>query len=235
VDAAVAAAAFVVERMRDADGRLLRTYNRGTAKLPAHLEDHAFLLEALLTLYEATFDVRWFVAAREIADETIERFADKERGGFFAVASDHGLIARRKELEDAPIPSGASSAAFGLLRFAALTGEARYEEAALGQLALLHTLAPQHPNAFGHLLRAMAFHLARVKEVALVGDDVSELARVVREELRPHLVLAGGTGDVPLLEGRTPIDGRPAAYVCEHFACRRPVTSPDELRALLAA
>jgi uncharacterized protein YyaL (SSP411 family) len=234
VDAAVAAAAFVVERMRDADGRLLRTYNRGTAKLPAHLEDHAFLLEALLTLYEATFDVRWFVAAREIADETIEHFVDKERGGFFAVASDHGLIARRKELEDAPIPSGASSAAFGLLRFAALTGEARYEEAALGQLALLHTLAPQHASAFGHLLRAMAFHLARVKEVALVGDDVSELARVVREELRPHLVLAGGTGDVPLLEGRTPIDGRPAAYVCEHFACRRPVTSPDELRALLA-
>jgi uncharacterized protein YyaL (SSP411 family) len=235
VDAAVAAAEFVVGEMHDADGRLLRTYNRGQAKLPAHLEDHAFLLEALLTLYEATFDARWFAQARALADEILDRFGDPERGGFFAVAADHELVARRKELEDSPIPAGASSAAFGLLRLAALTGEARYEEAAVGQLALLHTLAPQHPNAFGHLLQAIAFRLARVKEVALVGEDTRALERVVREQLRPHVVLAGGSGDVPLLEGREPVDGRAAAYVCERFACLRPVTEPDELRSLLAA
>jgi uncharacterized protein len=233
LDAAVAAAEFVARDLRDADGRLLRTYNRGQAKLPAHLEDHAFLLEALLGLYEATFDARWFAEARGLADEILERFADPERGGFFAVAADSELIARRKELEDAPIPSGASSAALGLLRLAALTGEARYEEAAAGQLALLHTLAPQHPNAFGHLLQAIAFRLARVKEVALIGEDTAALSRVVREQLRPYVVLAGGSGDVPLLEGREPVDGRAAAYVCEHFACQRPVTEPDELRALL--
>jgi uncharacterized protein YyaL (SSP411 family) len=233
LDAAVAAAEFVERDLRDETGRLLRTYNRGRAKLPAHLEDHAFLLEALLTLYEATFDARWFARARELGEEIIERFGDTERGGFFSVAADNGLVTRRKELEDAPIPSGASSAALGLLRLAALTGEARYEEAAVGHLALLHTLAPQHPTAFGHLLQALAFHVARVQEIALVGSDVGALARVVREELRPHLVLAGGDGDVPLLEGRSPVDGAAAAYVCEHFACRRPVTSPDELRALL--
>jgi uncharacterized protein YyaL (SSP411 family) len=189
----------------------------------------------VLTLYEATFDDRWFAEARALADEILDRFADRERGGFFAVAEDHGLIARRKELEDTPIPSGASSAAYGLLRLAALTGEARYEEAAVGHLALLHTLAPQHPNAFGHLLQAIAFHLARVKEVALAGDDTGALARVVREELRPYVVLAGGSGDVPLLEGRSPVDGRAAAYVCERFMCQRPLTEPDELRALLNA
>jgi uncharacterized protein YyaL (SSP411 family) len=233
LDAAVGAAEFVARELRDADGRLLRTFNRGKAKLAAHLEDHAFLLEALLTLYEATFDARWFAQARGLADEIIERFGDPERGGFFAVAADHQLIARRKELEDAPIPAGGSAAAYGLLRLAALTGEARYEEAAVGQLALLHTLAPQHPNAFGHLLQAVAFHLAPVKEVALAGADTRELERVVREQLRPYMVLAGGTGDVPLLEGRAPVDGRPAAYVCERFACQRPVTEPDELRALL--
>jgi uncharacterized protein YyaL (SSP411 family) len=235
VDAAVAAADFVLRDLRDEDGRLLRTYNRGRGKLGAYLEDHAFLLEALLTLYEATFDPRWFTEARALADTLIDRFADSERGGFFSTPSDHEpLIARRKELEDAPIPSGSSAAALGLLRLARLTGEARYEDAAVGAIRLLHTLAPQHPNAFGHLLQAIDFLLAPVKEVALVGEDRAALERTVREDFRPHVVLAGGEPDgVPLLAGRTPVDGRAAAYVCERFACRRPVTTPDELRALL--
>ncbi len=166
----------------------------------------------------------------------IERFADTERGGFFSTASDHEpLIARRKELDDAPIPSGSSAAAFGLLRLAALTGEYAYEEAAVGALRLLHEVAPQHPGAFGHLLQAIDFHLATVREVALVGEGSKPLERVVRARFRPHLVLAGGPADgVGLLEGREPVDGRAAAYVCERFACRRPVTEPDELEALLA-
>jgi uncharacterized protein len=233
-DAAVTAADFVLRELRS-DGRLLRTYNHGRAHLDAYLEDHAFLLEALLTLYEATFDPRWFGEARALADTVLERFADRERGGFFSTADDHeALIARRKDLEDTPIPSGSSAAAFGLLRLARLTGEARYEEAALGQIRLLHTIAPEHPGAFGHLLSAIDFLLAEVREVALVGDDRGPLERVVRETFRPHVVLAGGPADgVPLLEGRSPVDGRAAAYVCEHFACRRPVTEPDELRALL--
>src|SRR5215207_2021252 len=221
LDAAVAAAEFLARDMRDADGRLLRTFNRGRAKIPAYLEDHAFLLEASLTLYEATFDVRWFAQARALANEIIERFGDPERGGFFAVAADHELIARRKELEDAPIPSGGSAATYGLLRLAALTGEARYEQAAAGAIALLHAIAPQHPTAFGHLLQAIDFHLAPVKEVALAGPDTGALERAVRAEFRPHLVLAGGGGDVPLLEGRGAVDGRAAAYVCERFACQR--------------
>ena len=234
-DAAVACAEFVWREMRDDDGRLLRTYNRGQARLGAYLEDHAFLLEALLTLYETTFDPRWFAAARDLADTILARFSDPENGGFFATADDHEpLIARRKELEDAPIPAGASSAAFGLLRLAALTGEHGYEEAALGVLRLLHVVAPQHPAAFGHLLQALDFHFAAVKEVAIVGPDAAPLERVVRGEFRPHLVVAGGVPDgVPLLDGREPVDGRAAAYVCEHFACLRPVTEPHELAALL--
>jgi uncharacterized protein YyaL (SSP411 family) len=234
-DAAVACAEFIWRDMRDGDGRLLRTYNRGQARLGAYLEDHAFLLEALLTLYETTFDPRWFAAARELAETILTRFSDAENGGFFATADDHEtLIARRKELEDAPIPAGASSAAFGLLRLAALTGEHRYEEAALGVLRLLHAVAPQHPAAFAHLLQALDFHFAPVKEVAIVGPDAAPLERVIRGAFRPHLVVAGGPADgVPLLEGRDPVDGRAAAYVCEHFACLRPVTEPDDLAALL--
>jgi uncharacterized protein YyaL (SSP411 family) len=236
--AAEACAEFVLRDLRDPEGRLLRSYNRGRARQPAFLEDHAFLLEALLTLYEATFEPRWFTEAEALAEQILARFADPERGGFFSTAADaEPLIARRKDLEDAPIPSGSSAAAFGLLRLARLTGETRWEDAALGVLRLLHTIAPQHPLAFGHLLQALDFALAPVREVAIVGPDAGTLTDVVRRAYRPHLVVAGsrtGDGAVPLLTGRTAVDGRATAYVCERFSCLRPVTEATELAALLA-
>jgi uncharacterized protein len=236
LDAARDCAGFILREMRTEDGRLLRTWKDGRGKLNAYLEDHAFLLEALLCLYEASFDARWFSEARALADRMIERFADEERGGFFETSSDHEqLVARRKDLEDHPIPSANASAAYGLLRLAALTGEHEYERHAVSVLRLLHEVAVKHPQAFGHLLQALDFHLSPVKEVALVGDDARPLERVVRGAFRPHLVLAGGhDGIVPLLEGRHPIDGRAAAYVCERFACKAPVTEPAELERLLS-
>jgi uncharacterized protein YyaL (SSP411 family) len=236
LDAARACADFILSELRDDSGRLLRSWKDGRGRLNAYLEDHAFLLEALLTLYESSFEPRWFAAAREIADTMIDRFADEEHGGFFETSSDHErLLARRKDLEDHPIPSGNSSAAYGLLRLAALTGEHRYEHHATSVLALLHELAPRHPQAFAHLLQALDFHLSTPREVALVGDDLAALEAVLRGEFRPHLVVAGGeAGEVPLLEGREPVDGRATAYVCERFACKAPVTEPKELERLLS-
>jgi uncharacterized protein len=236
LDAARGCADFLLGSLRDSDDRLLRTWKDGEARLNAYLEDHAYLLEALLTLYESTFEPRWFAEARALADTMVERFADEENGGFFETSSDHEqLLARRKDLEDHPIPSGNASAAYGLLRLAALTGEHSYESRAVSVLRLLHELAPKHPQAFGHLLQAMDFHLATVKEVALVGDDLHPLERVVRGEFRPHLVVAGGAPDgVPLLQDRPAVDGRAAAYVCERFACKAPVTEPEELERLLS-
>jgi uncharacterized protein len=236
VDAAARCAGFVLGSLRGEDGRLLRTWKDARARLNAYLEDHAYLLEALLTLYEASFDPRWFMEAEALAGAMIERFADEEKGGFFETSSDHErLVARRKDFEDHPIPAGNSSAAYGLLRLAALTGNHEYQKQAVGVLRLLHELAPKHPTAFAHLLQALDFHLSPTREVALVGEDTRALERVVRGAFRPHLVLAGGESDgVPLLDGRTLVDGRPAAYVCEHFACKAPVTDPAELQALLA-
>jgi uncharacterized protein len=233
--AAVDCAAFVLEELRDADGRLLRTWKAGRGRLGAYLEDHAFLLEALITLYEATFEPRWYHEAVSLADTMIARFTDQEQGGFFTTADDHErLVARRKDLEDSPIPSGNSAAAFGLLRLALISGEAKYERYGLSVLRLLFTLAARHPQAFGHLLQAADFYLAPVREVAVVGPDPEPMLRVIRERFRPHLVLAGGPPDgVPLLEGREPVQGRTAAYVCEHFICQAPVSTPDELAALL--
>jgi uncharacterized protein YyaL (SSP411 family) len=237
LDAARACAEFVWAQMRDGEGNLLRTWKDGRARLNAYLEDHAFLLEALLGLYEASFEPQWFERARELADTTIARFGDPERGGFFSTSADHEeLIARRKEIGDHPIPSGNSSAAMGLLRLAALTGERRHAEQAEGVLRLYAEPATRHPESFAHLLRAIDFHQAPVKEVALVGDDLTELAATVRAQHRPHLVLAGGpegSKTPELLQGRTTVEGRPAAYVCESFTCKAPVTNAPSLAALL--
>ena len=240
VAAAVACAEFLLRDMRDADGRLLRTWKDGRAHIDAYLEDHAYLLEALVTLYEATFDPRWFAEAQALADTMIERFGDAEHGGFFTTAADHREgFARQKDLDDSPTPSGGASAAFGLLRLARLTGEFEYERHALDVLRVRAPIVGEHPHGFGHALQALDFYLASVREVAIVGagDDaggVSALAQVVRGAYRPHVVLAGGAGDnIPLLQGRTPVDGRAAAYVCEHFACQAPVTEPDALAAAL--
>jgi uncharacterized protein YyaL (SSP411 family) len=236
--AAVDCAEFLLGEMRTADGRLLRTWKDGRGHIDAYLEDHAYLLEALQTLYEATFDARWHREARAIADTMIARFADDDQGGFFTTAGDQDTgFARRKDLDDSPIPAAGSSAAFGLLRLALVTGEADYEERALGVLRVLAPIVGRHPHGFGHALQALDFYVSTVHEVALVGsgDSLSQLARVVRGDYRPHVVLAGGPGDgVPLLEGREPIDGRAAAYVCEGFVCQAPVTTADDLAAALA-
>jgi uncharacterized protein YyaL (SSP411 family) len=235
VQAAVQCASFILDQMRGPDGRLLRTWKDGQARLDAYLEDHAFLLEALITLYETTFEPRFYREATAVASAIIERFEDPERGGFFTTASDHEPLAvRRKDLEDSPIPSGNAAAAFGLLRLSLLSGDGSYERHALGVLRLLALLAARHPTAFGHLLQAIDFYLAPVREIAIVGPagQAGALVRAVRSAYHPHLVVAAGA-DVPLLDGREPVEGQAAAYVCEHFVCQAPVTSPEELVAAL--
>jgi uncharacterized protein YyaL (SSP411 family) len=252
LDAARGCADFVLGELRDSSGRPLRTYKDGEGRLNGYLEDSAFLLEALLALYESSFEARWFEEAQALADAMIARFGDPERGGFYSTSGDHeALIARRKEATDHPIPSGNSSAAAGLLRLAALSGERSYEDWASGVLRLFAGAAPRQPDAFAHLLGALDFHLSPTREVALVApldgastsagragpaESLAALAAVVRSSFRPHLVLAGGSEGArtpPLMEGRTAIAGGPAAYVCEHFACRAPVTSPQALAGLL--
>ncbi len=175
LDAAVSCAEFVLRDLRDGQGRLLRTYNDGRAKIGAYLEDHTYLLEALLVLFETTCDERWFTEALALADETIERFSDPERGGFFSTAADQQpLIARRKDLEDSPIPAGGSSAAMGLLRLSQLTGDERYELHAVSVLRLLAEIAPRHPSSFGHLLQVMHWYLSPARPIACAVPAHSE-------------------------------------------------------------
>ena len=245
VETAKRCADFIWDEMRDRQGNLLRSWRQGEARLNAYLEDHAFLLEGMITLYESCFDPAVFARAVAVAETMIDRFADPDRGGFFSTSHDHEeLIARRKDIGDHPIPSGSSSAALGLLRLADLTGEARYRRHAEGVLKLLAPATARQPGAFGHLLQALDLYFSPDGEVAVVWPDgagrqtAEPLIRAYRERYRPRTVLAGGpqgSSSPPLLKGRTTPAGQSSAFICRDFSCRAPVTEPAELSAGLAA
>jgi len=242
--AAATAADVILGGLLGEDGRLGRSWKDGRGTGQGVLEDYANLADGLLTLYEATFDERWFAVGRGLADAMLERFGDPD-GGFFDTAADHErLIARPRDLQDNATPSGGSVATFVLLRLAAFTGEHAYRAAAEQALTTVTPYAARYPTAFAMWLQAADFALAPVAEVAIVGrhDDpaTAALLRVAGGGYAPNRVVAlaaPGMVDtaVPLLSGRTQVDGRPAAHVCRGFSCRLPVTDPDVLRDELAA
>jgi uncharacterized protein YyaL (SSP411 family) len=237
LEAAVAAAAFLLGPLSDERGRLLRSYRAGQARIPAYLEDYANVANGLLELSWATGDLRWLEEARRLVRLLVELFADRERGGFFVDAPEgDGLVARRKEFDDHPTPSGNSMAAYVLLRLARIDGDDELERLAVGVFRLAHAALERAPAAVSHLLCALDLQLAVPQEIAVVGDS-PELRSAALEGYRPNAVFAfapGPTDTVPVLAGKGLVDGSPAAYVCERFACRQPVTTAGELRSLLA-
>ncbi|MGH3038501.1 MAG: thioredoxin domain-containing protein [Gaiellaceae bacterium] len=237
VAAAVAVAQFLLGHLSDERGRLLRTYRAGDARIPAYLEDYANVANGLLELSWATGELRWLEEARRLAGLILELFADPVHGGFYVDAPEgNGLVARRKEFDDHPTPAGNSMAAFVLLRLARIYGDAELEKQAVGVFRLAHSLMERAPAAVSHVLCALDLHLSPPLEIAVVGDS-EELRRAALKGYHPNAVFAfsaAPTDAVPLLAGKTLLDGDPAAYVCERFACQRPVTTADELAALHA-
>ena len=239
-EAAIRNAEFVRNNLF-AGGRLLRSYRNGQSKLDGYLEDYALWIGGLLSLYESTFDSRWFAWARDLAGTMIELFADEAQGGFYDTGVEHEqLIVRPKDLYDNAMPSGNSAAADALLRLSAFTGDAGQEERAVAVLRLLASAIARYPTSFGNFLCAADFALAPRKEVALVGhsdhDDMRALVRTVFAPYLPNKVVAGAAPDdaeaervVPLLEGRLADAGRARAFVCEHFVCQMPADDPQAL------
>ncbi|HEY2803875.1 MAG TPA: thioredoxin domain-containing protein [Actinomycetota bacterium] len=245
VRAAVETADFVLGNLRTEDGHLARSWRDGRAGVGAFAEDVALLADALLTLYETTFELRFFTAARELADDLLARFQDRERGGFFSAAEDPALVVRPKDLFDNAVPSGNSAAAEMLLRLSALTGDAGYEDAALAALRLVASGTREAPIGFGRALSAIDRAVTTSKEVAVVGPLETPQTRALAGEVwrRPgaNTVLAvaapddgEAAGTVELLRDRTMRDGRAAAYVCERFVCELPVTDPEALAEQLS-
>ena len=243
VEAAERAASFVLAELRGPGGRLLRAWRDGRTSGPGYADDHACMAAACLTLYETTFDLRWFREARALADDLIRLFEDPEDGGFFQTGSDaEALLTRPKELFDNAVPSGNSVAAETLLRLALLTGDPTYERSAAGALRAVGGVLPRAPTMLGEALGALDLYVGPSREVAVIGDPkaAAPLVERVWEGFRPNLVLAAAAPDdrgaaetVALLAGRHEVDGKPAAYVCRRFACEAPVTDPDALSALL--
>ncbi|MCL4833743.1 MAG: thioredoxin domain-containing protein [Caldilineaceae bacterium] len=241
--AAEKAATFVLAEMSQPDGKLYRTYKDGQAKLNAYLEDYAAFVRGLIALYESTFELRWLAEASRLTRLMLQQFGDRDFGGLFQTGADHErLVVRRKDFIDNAIPSGNSLAAESLLRLAKLTGNEGYRHEASRIFLPMTSAMAQQPTGFGRLLGALDDYLHPSQEVAIVGDPKDSATQALLAEVRgrylPHTVLAlkepGEENPLPLLDGRGLVNGKPAAYVCENFACQLPVTEVTALAGLLA-
>ena len=242
-------AKFILSRMR-LEGRLLRTYRDGEAKLNGYLEDHAFLIDGLIALHEVTFDARWLEEAISLGEAMVELFWDEASGQFYDTGSDHEeLIVRPRDVSDNAIPSGSSMATDVLLRLAVITGDSEYERRAVTALRSAREMMARFPTGAGHWLCGLDFYLSTTKEIAIVGERADPATTALSSEVYrhylPNRVLVGRhDGDnatpvgarhaVPLLEDRNRIDGRPTAYVCKSYVCNLPVTDPQALASQLA-
>ena len=233
-------ARFVLDNLRK-DGLLLRTYKDGQAKLNAYLEDYAFFIDGLLTLFETTGELPWLEEALALTETMIKEFWDEQDGGFFYTGQSHEeLIVRSKDFYDNATPSGNSVAAEVLLRIGLLTDNADYQRRAATILRLTAAAAGRYPSGFGRLLCALDFHLGQPKEIAIIGspesDDTRALQKEVWQTYLPNKVVAmSAPGDTaasqlsPLLRDRQQVDGQATAYVCEFFTCKQPVNTASEL------
>ena len=235
-------AKFILETLVR-DGRLLRTYRNGEAKLNGYLEDYAFLIDGLLSLHEATLDGRWLDESVSLGEAMVDLFWEESEGRFYDTGRDHEeLVLRPRDYTDNATPCGSSMAADVLLRLAVITGDSEHERRAVTSLRSVRELMSRFPTGAGHWLGALDFYLSTPKEIAIVGGagdaDTTALLSEVSRRYLPNRVLVGSAGvetrsGVPLLEDRGRVDGKPTAYVCENYACNLPVTEPAALAAQL--
>jgi uncharacterized protein len=231
LDAARELAGFLLGPLSDGE-RLHRTSRDGVAKGTGYLEDYANVAHGLYELHVATGDAQYLHESHRLATLAVELFADDENGGFFLTPFDgEQLVARQKDLDDNPTPAGNSMLAFHLLRLSRLWGDDALERRAVETLRLVRDVIPRAPQGFGWALCAIDLYLSPPRELAILGDPAAPVARAALAPFEPNAVVAFGPADgIPLLEGKTPVGGETAVYLCERFACRAPVTDP----ALLA-
>lgn len=240
IERAVTAADFILAHLT-INGRLYRSYMDGEARHRAYLDDYAFLIAALLDLYEATHDIRWLKKAMELEGILEQHFEDKEYGGFFMTGDDHeDMIAREKPNYDGAEPSGNSVALLNLLRLGEFTFEDRFRKRAVKALRAFLGNPETAPIALSEMLLALDFFLDRPKEIVIVTPEGKEDAaepflEVLRRRFLPNRVLivtaegnrlASLSQIVPGVRNKTAIDGKATAYVCAAGNCQLPTTDP---------
>ncbi|MCC6314860.1 MAG: thioredoxin domain-containing protein [Thermomicrobiales bacterium] len=241
LSAAVRNSEFLTTQMRP-DGRLMRSFTNGQAKIGGFLEDYANVADGLLATQAAVLETRWLREALDLTDEMVLEFADPSGVGFFDTAvSVEPLVARPRELQDGALPSGNAVATDVLLRAGAMTGDDRLTERAAAVLETLARPMAEQPLGFGRWLADLEFYLSPPTEVALAGDRsnpvMAAFQGVIYGGYHPNLVVGyADAGDValgervPFLAGRPTPDGAPRAYVCERFACLAPTADAEGLR-----
>jgi uncharacterized protein YyaL (SSP411 family) len=239
LEAARRAAEFILRTMWD--GRALkRSYKDGVARFNAYLEDYALLAGAMLDMYQASLDSAWLERARMLADVILDRFLDRQKGGFYFTSDDHeALITRSKAAFDGSTPSGNSAAVMALLRIGEYTGEDRYRAEAERTLKLFREFIEKQPFGFSHMLEAVDLYHRGPTEVVLAGERNSAEFREWMDRLGllyvPNLALfaADSGGSIERLpeqvRGKTQRDGRLTAYVCRDRTCSAPITDFKEL------
>ncbi|MSP11965.1 MAG: thioredoxin domain-containing protein [Chloroflexi bacterium] len=238
-------AEFVLTEMLQ-HGRLMRTWKDGQARITGYLEDYAGYADGLLSLYEATGELRWFTAARQLMDTVLELFSDTQQGGFYDTSTEHEqLVTRPKDLFDNATPAGSSLAVTALLRLGAFTGDDHYIQPAAEALSSIAEFLQKYPTGFGVALTAVDFYLNWPKEIAIIGTpgeaSTQALQAVVFGMYLPNRIIATAgpqqlpavAAAIPLLAERQRLSGKATAYVCVHFACQIPVTEPEMLKQQL--
>ncbi len=243
--AAQAAADFVLTEMRQENGRLYHAWRNGEPKLAAYLDDYTTLIDALVTLYEATFEERYLDEALRLTDDVLEHFADAQQGGFFFTADDHEeLVARYKDAQDSPVPSGNAMAATCLLRLAQLSGREDLRQAGEATLASQASFMQRAPTAAGQMLLALDLYLGPARELVLIADaeQLLALAGEYRRQLIPRTVLAGRIEGAPqtsaalepIFAGKKPASAATAtAWLCTGFACQAPSEGGTAIEQLI--
>ncbi len=248
-DAAGKAADFILQTMRDPDGRLLHRFRDAEAALPAHADDYSFLIWGLLELYEAGFDVRYLESAVKLNDDFISHFWDSEGGGFYFTADDsEELLIRNKEIYDGATPSGNSVAALNLLRLARMTASPDLDQKAEIIARTFSGNIRQFPSAYTQMLVALEFALGPSYEVVIAGraeaDDTQAMLRELRSVFIPAKVVLlrpidGDSPAITRLAGYTAeqvsLEGKATAYVCADYQCELPTTNSDKMLELLGA
>jgi uncharacterized protein YyaL (SSP411 family) len=231
LDAAQRAAHFIQRELTLPDGGVYRAWNDGIAKVPGFLEDYAFLCNALLDLYESCFDKCYLDHAIELAALILDKFW--QEGLYFTPRDGEPLVHRPRAPYDGAWPSGISTSVFAFLRLHELTGHDLYRDRAEHELRRYETVAARAPAGFAHLLAARDFARRSPLEIVFAGDRAAAIALIasVHRAYLPARVLAFAE-DVPIGDGRHPVDGRPAAYVCRNRTCAAPVTDSDALLEL---
>ena len=241
IDAAESAITTIREHVFR-DGRLLASYKDGKARFPAYLDDHAFLLEALLEQLQSRWDSENLEFAVQLADLLLEHFEDKQGGGFYFTADDHEtLMHRPKPLADDAMPSGNGIAAFALQRLGHLLGEAKYIEAAERTLRCAWKAMDEYPHGHVTLLTALEEYLAP-PEIIVIRGATKEINRwrdsASRLYAPSRLIFAVGANeeDLPgLLAERKAIPGETVAYRCVGTHCELPVTTWEALASQLGS